>query len=309
MMCASIHPDPLGFTLSPARRTLYFDSNSWNPSQAPAQRTATPEASPLLPYPELSSPANGSPNLTGNEDRTRTQAQVLEPGQSKQSRWAASLKNLGTFETVEAFFATFKSLRRPSSLSAAPPAGTGSSSYYLFKHGIAPAWEDRANAHGGRWTFTLPLSNPALLDRSWTWLVLALIGEQLAPETVTQEEDDMDLVTGAAVTVRPGLHRLALWVSRFGSPDVARLNRLARTAVDAMDLASVPGMRVQFTPHAKPASWATDREAFWSLYTPVNTQAQSQASHVSNTDRSPVGPTRPVQAESWRSSRVGARAD
>lgn len=53
---------------------------------------------------------------------------------------------------------------------------------------IMPAWEDDANAEGGKWTLTIK-SNPPLLDRSWLWLVLALVGEQL--------DDVSDEVCGA----------------------------------------------------------------------------------------------------------------
>lgn len=110
-------------------------------------------------------------------------------------------------------------------------------------------------------------------------MVLALIGEQLAPETVTQGDDDMDLVTGAVVTVRPGLHRLALWVRRFDPSVVPALNRLANKAVESMDLSSVPGVKVQFLPHAKPTSWATDKEQFWSLTTSEGARPTVQSSH------------------------------
>lgn len=204
---------------------------------------------------------------------------------------------------------TFKTLRRPSSLSqqadltsstSGGGTGGGSSSYHLFRQGITPAWEDQANARGGRWTFTLPLGNPALLDRSWTWLVLALIGEQLAPELVTQEEDDMDLVTGAVVTVRPGLHRLALWVRSFEDPRVvAGLNRVAHKAVEAMDLTTVPGVKVQFLPHAKPASWATDKEQFWSLTTSLDGGARPTGGSLSS-DHHPSSGS--AMTGSWRSS-------
>lgn len=255
------------------RRTLYFDSTSWNPSEAAAAAAAAETARRRLPYPSVAGASRAPPPADASEEQA-------QQGSQNQGRWAASLKNLGTFETVEAFFGTFKTLRRPSSLGSAERGGgaaSGSSSYHLFKRGVMPAWEDQANARGGRWTFTLPASNPALLDRSWTWLVLALIGEQLAPETVREDEDDMDLVTGAVVTVRPSLHRLALWVQRYDAPSVGALNRLAIRAVEAMDLSSVAGVRVQFTPHAKPATWASDKDAFWSFATPADARPAQEA--------------------------------
>ena len=50
-------------------------------------------------------------------------------------------------------------------------------------------WEDPANANGGKWVLTMK-SNPMLLDRCWSWLAMALVGEEL---------DEKDEVCGAGV--------------------------------------------------------------------------------------------------------------
>lgn len=135
---------------------------------------------------------------------------------------------LGVYTTVEAFFGTFATLRRPSQLER-------NANYHLFKNGIKPMWEDPANANGGKWTITLRGTNPALLDRSWMWLVLALIGEEL---------DENDSITGAVCSTRAKGDRIALWVRHKNEVDV--VNRLGRRLVHLLDVEKEPGVSLEF---------------------------------------------------------------
>jgi translation initiation factor 4E len=151
--------------------TMYFDSKSWNPSTSASADTP---GSPLV---SSSTPANS---------------------------WEAALKMLGIYTTVESFMSIFSTLRRPSQLER-------NSNYHLFKDGIKPMWEDAANQNGGKWIITLKGTNTALLDRSWMWLVLALIGEEL---------DDNDDVTGAVVSTRSKGDRIALWIRNKNDVDL-----------------------------------------------------------------------------------------
>lgn len=60
-------------------------------------------------------------------------------------------------------------------------------------------WEDKANANGGKWVLTMK-SQPQLLDRCWSWLAMALVGEEL---------DEGDEICGAGknlVSPRCGIH-------------------------------------------------------------------------------------------------------
>lgn len=52
-------------------------------------------------------------------------------------------------------------------------------------------WEDKANANGGKWVLTMK-SQPQLLDRCWSWLAMALVGEEL---------DEGDEICGAGMSV------------------------------------------------------------------------------------------------------------
>lgn len=51
--------------------------------------------------------------------------------------------------TVEDFWGVWNSAVLPTLL----PFG---SNYHLFRDGIKPAWEDSANANGGKWVFNIP---------------------------------------------------------------------------------------------------------------------------------------------------------
>ena len=47
----------------------------------------------------------------------------------------------------------------------------------LFKTGIAPKWEDPANAKGGKWAIESDKKWRAYLDSTWLETLLAVIGE------------------------------------------------------------------------------------------------------------------------------------
>jgi hypothetical protein len=179
--------------------TMYFDSKSWNPS------TSTSTDSPGSPLASSSTPANS---------------------------WEAALKMLGVYTTVESFMSIFSTLRRPSQLER-------NSNYHLFKDGIKPMWEDPANKNGGKWLITLKGTNTALLDRSWMWLVLALIGEEL---------DDNDDVTGAVVSTRSKGDRIALWIRN--KSDVDLVNKIGKKFVMLLDLEKEPGVSLEFSPNS-----------------------------------------------------------
>ena len=82
--------------------------------------------------------------------------------------------------------------------------------YYLFKRGIRPAWEDEANADGGKWSVQFPREKARdRIDRYWLDTMLAAIGETL--ETDMSDDPTNDLITGAIISTRPNFFRLAIW--------------------------------------------------------------------------------------------------
>lgn len=158
-------------------------------------------------------------------------------GQSSSDQYEATLKCVGEFTTLESFFDTFATLHRPSRLEK-------NANYHLFKSGVKPMWEDPANAKGGRWVITLRdraqtagsrAAHEALVDRSWMWLVLALIGETL---------DDDGLVTGAVCSLRGKGDRIALW-TRAKEP-VDELNKLGKKLLQLLELENEPSAQLEF---------------------------------------------------------------
>ncbi|MCO5599882.1 hypothetical protein L7F22_053989 [Adiantum nelumboides] len=192
--------------------TLYFDSKTWNPSTS--QSSSDPPKSP-----------------------------ALSASSSSATSWEATLKMLGQYDTVEKFMTTFRTLRRPSQLER-------NSNYHLFKNNIKPMWEDPANTKGGKWTITLRGSNQALLDRSWMWLVLALIGENI---------DEADDICGAVVSTRTKGDRIALWIRDKSNVDL--VNKIGRKFVSVLDLEKESGVSLEFSANMQDESMTSSKSA------------------------------------------------
>ena len=95
-------------------------------------------------------------------------------------------------------------------------------------------WEDEANANGGKWVLTMK-NNPALLDRCWNWLVMALVGEEL---------EDGDEICGAVVSLRAKVDRIQLWTR--SKDDVERLNAIGKKFVKLLDISEADNIGLEF---------------------------------------------------------------
>jgi translation initiation factor 4E len=141
--------------------------------------------------------------------------------------YEAGLTVIGEFDTVESFCRYFNWLKPPSKLER-------NSNYHIFKSGIKPMWEDAANAQGGKWVLTMK-NNPALLDRCWAWLAMALVGEEL------EEGDD---ICGAVVSLRSKVDRIQLWTR--SKDDVERLNGIGKKLVKLLDVSEADSIGLEF---------------------------------------------------------------
>jgi len=144
-----------------------------------------------------------------------------------QGDYEAGLTVIGEFETVETFCRYFNWLKLPSKLER-------NSNYHLFKSGIKPMWEDEANANGGKWVLTMK-NNPALLDRCWSWLAMALVGEEL---------EDGDDICGAVVSLRSKVDRIQVWTRN--KDDIERLNGIGKRFVKLLDISEADGIGLEF---------------------------------------------------------------
>jgi translation initiation factor 4E len=95
-------------------------------------------------------------------------------------------------------------------------------------------WEDEANANGGKWVLTMK-NSPQLLDRCWTWLAMALVGEDL---------DEGDEICGAVVSLRSKVDRIQLWTR--SKEDVEKINGIGRKLVKLLDVSETDGIGLEF---------------------------------------------------------------
>ena len=74
-----------------------------------------------------------------------------------------------------------------------------------------PAWEDAANANGGKWAVQVQRErSKPVVDKMWLYTMLAAIGETFETPLAKEGEEqpvpaNSDLVTGVIFSARPGL--------------------------------------------------------------------------------------------------------
>jgi translation initiation factor 4E len=117
----------------------------------------------------------------------------------RSKNWEDNLKQVITFDTVEDFWALYNHIEIVSLL------GNGCD-YSLFKKGIEPAWEDKANEKGGRWIYTIDKrTSRQCLDKYWLEVLMCLVGESFGENGV--------IVNGAVVNIRPKADKISIWIS------------------------------------------------------------------------------------------------
>ncbi|KAK2467470.1 hypothetical protein APHAL10511_000325 [Amanita phalloides] len=172
------------------------------------------DTKPNVPHtPSSSNPSFSSPSLHSHP--------------TEMTDYEAGLTVIGEFDTVESFCRYFNWLKPPSKLER-------NSNYHLFKSGIKPMWEDPANARGGKWVLTMK-NNPVLLDRCWSWLAMALVGEEL---------EDGDDICGAVVSLRSKVDRIQVWTRT--KDEVEKLNGIGKKLVKLLDVSEADGIGLEF---------------------------------------------------------------
>jgi len=115
---------------------------------------------------------------------------------SSAESYAANLKKIFRFETVQAFWECFNNLPVAERLNP-------KSALHLMADGVKPVWEDPTNANGGIWTFRVSKKDS---QEVWRELVLAAIGEQFAAAKGTNDE-----INGVSVSPRNNDDLIFLW--------------------------------------------------------------------------------------------------
>mmetsp|Transcript_10592 Transcript_10592/g.19105 ORF Transcript_10592/g.19105 Transcript_10592/m.19105 type:complete len:196 (-) Transcript_10592:233-820(-) len=124
----------------------------------------------------------------------------------KNSNWGAERMRLAKFSTVEEFWGVFNNILEPSKL-------VSPSTYYLFKDGINPEWEDPTNCNGGKWVMST--KDIKRMDVCWINSVLSIIGESFGA-------DECDDISGLILQVKPPGkdHKLSLWTKTAKNMDL-----------------------------------------------------------------------------------------
>jgi len=143
------------------------------------------------------------------------QRQQSGPGRTVAAEdYEKSIKPIGEFETVEGFWTVYNHIRRPNDI----PSTT---ELHLFRAGVKPIWEDRANQHGGKLTVRL---TKGLASRFWETILLAIIGEQF---------DTGDEITGAVLSLRAHEDVIAIWNRNADNqPVISRIRENLKTILD-----------------------------------------------------------------------------
>jgi translation initiation factor 4E len=119
-------------------------------------------------------------------------------------------------ETLEDFWAVLNKVAPPSKMAA-------SCNYHLFREGVEPKWEDKANEGGGKWVHGQPRQQSGgrrdKLDKAWTATALAAVCEQLELEG----PGGAPQVCGVVMSARKNQDRLALWLAAGPSNEAAVL--------------------------------------------------------------------------------------
>ncbi|XP_068630400.1 eukaryotic translation initiation factor 4E1-like [Battus philenor] len=109
--------------------------------------------------------------------------------------WTENLVELTSFNTVEDYWCLYHHMKTPSELALGQD-------YAIFKQGIRPMWEDKANKRGGRWLINFDRKRAGDIDNVWLHTVLLMIGENF---------DNSDEICGVVVNVR-AKSKVGVWV-------------------------------------------------------------------------------------------------
>lgn len=143
---------------------------------------------------------------------------------------------------------------------------------HIFRHPIAPVWEDVHNTHGGRWVIRL---RKGCGDRVFEEVVYALVGERISADDGSIENvssNGESKVNGVVLSVRKDEDILSVWCapSSRGQRDAIRDSiRLAlehllsptASAALTIDYKPHPAANASGTPHANATTTASPHAA------------------------------------------------
>jgi len=162
-----------------------------------------------------------------------------------QTTWGDHLKRVHTFNTVEEFWCLWNNIKAANEL----PTG---SDYHLFKLGIEPKWEDKANTKGGKWLITVKESmRDSHLPQYWLDAILACIGNEF---------DDSEQIMGVVLSLRKTNDRICIWTQNASNrADNIEIGQKFKTLLDVTT-------KIQYFSHADAmASTSQKPKAFYEI--------------------------------------------
>lgn len=154
-----------------------------------------------------------------------------KPIYGNKEKYESNLQTVCVFDNVADFCGVCNNVPKPSQMEI-------NSNYHLFKNGIKPMWEDPANSKGGSWTMLFGRqSNPEFINKCWTSLQCAAVGEMLDPD---------DDICGVVLNRRGRGDRMSVWVREV--KDKQRNEEIRKCLDDLLNLTS-ERVTVEFTLH------------------------------------------------------------
>ncbi|CAD6973596.1 unnamed protein product, partial [Tilletia controversa] len=124
--------------------------------------------------------------------------------------WGEDQVKVVTIESVEEFWGLYNNNIPPSDLPAR-------ANYYLVKDGIWPAWEDPANANGGKRSIQPPATSPESRSTPSGSTLCSKPSERPSKPAIQkmspskQAASKTRLVTGVITSARPNFYRIVIW--------------------------------------------------------------------------------------------------
>lgn len=138
---------------------------------------------------------------------------------AKDEDWKVNIKNLFEVSTGSQFLEAYNAMKLPSSL----PLGA---SYYLFKKGIPPFWEEGPNKGAGAWVIVINNQTDNDLNLLWSELLFMLITDGF-------KELSMYLC-GVACNVRKNNHKIKIWMVKTSEINHECIMKIGKILTDVV---------------------------------------------------------------------------
>lgn len=119
---------------------------------------------------------------------------------AKDKDWKKNIQKLFEVSTAIEFLEAYSKMKLPSAL----PQGT---SYYFFKKGIQPVWEEEPNKGAGAWKILIDDKLRHNLNLVWSDLLFVLISDRLKQLS--------KYLCGITCNVKRKTHKVAMWTVKI----------------------------------------------------------------------------------------------